>query len=38
LNEIKEVLSQMGIYLGMQVDQWPPENIDELLRKMDNPY
>ncbi len=38
LNEIKEVLTQMGLYLGMQVDQWPPENIDELLRKMDNPY
>ena len=38
LNEIKEVLTQMGLYLGMQVDNWPPENIDELLRKMDNPY
>lgn len=38
LNEIKEVLTQMGLYLGMQVDQWPPENIDDLLRKMDNPY
>jgi DNA-directed RNA polymerase subunit alpha len=38
LNEIKEVLTQMGLYLGMQVDEWPPENIDELLRKMDNPY
>jgi len=38
LNEIKEVLTQMGLYLGMQVEQWPPENIDELLRKMDNPY
>ena len=38
LNEIKEVLTQMGLYLGMQVDEWPPENIDELLRKMDNPF
>lgn len=38
LNEIKEVLTQMGLYLGMQVDNWPPENIDDLLRKMDNPY
>lgn len=38
LNEIKEVLAQMGLYLGMQVEGWPPENIDELLRKIDNPY
>lgn len=38
LNEIKEVLGQMGLYLGMQVEAWPPENIDELLRKIDNPY
>jgi DNA-directed RNA polymerase subunit alpha len=38
LNEIKEVLTQMGLYLGMNVEGWPPENIDELLRKMDNPY
>ena len=38
LNEIKEVLTQMGLYLGMQVEAWPPENIDELLRKIDNPY
>jgi hypothetical protein len=29
LNEIKEVLSTMGLHLGMQVEGWPPENIDE---------
>lgn len=34
LNEIKEVLTTMGLHLGMQVEGWPPENIDELARKM----
>ncbi len=38
LNEIKEVLSQMGIELGMHVDGWPPENIDDLIKKIDEPY
>ncbi len=34
LNEIKEVLSQMGLYLGMSVQGWPIENIDEVARKI----
>ncbi|GHS91179.1 DNA-directed RNA polymerase subunit alpha [Alphaproteobacteria bacterium] len=38
LTEIKEVLSQMGIGLGMDVPQWPPENVDELSRGLDDPY
>lgn len=38
LNEIKEVLTGMGLHLGMQVEGWPPENIDDLLRKLDDPY
>jgi DNA-directed RNA polymerase subunit alpha len=38
LNEIKEVLAQMGLTLGMDVAGWPPENIDELLKKMEEPY
>lgn len=38
LNEIKEVLTAMGLHLGMQVEGWPPENIDDLLRKIDDPY
>lgn len=36
LNEIKEVLTTMGLYLGMQVEGWPPENIEDLARKMDD--
>ena len=38
LNEIKEVLSQMGLHLGMEVPNWPPENIDELAKKFETHY
>ena len=38
LNEIKEVLTQMGLHLGMEVPGWPPENIEELARKVEEPY
>ncbi|MCB1531910.1 MAG: DNA-directed RNA polymerase subunit alpha [Alphaproteobacteria bacterium] len=38
LNEIKEVLSIMGLHLGMQVEGWPPENIDEIAKKMEEPF
>lgn len=36
LNEIKEVLTQMGLRLGMELPHWPPENIDELARKIES--
>jgi DNA-directed RNA polymerase subunit alpha len=38
LNEIKEVLQQMGLGLGMQIPNWPPENIEDLARKMEEPF
>jgi DNA-directed RNA polymerase subunit alpha len=38
LNEIKEVLTSMGLHLGMQVEGWPPENIEDLARKIDEPF
>ena len=38
LNEIKEVLGTMSLYLGMEVPNWPPENIEELARKIEDPY
>ncbi|MCB9979108.1 MAG: DNA-directed RNA polymerase subunit alpha [Rhodospirillales bacterium] len=38
LNEIKEVLTNMGLHLGMQVDGWPPENIEDLAKKIDEPF
>ena len=36
LNEIKEVLSQMGLGLGMDVPEWPPENIDDLVKRVED--
>ncbi len=38
LNEIKEVLATMGLHLGMQAEGWPPENIEEMARKLDEPF
>ena len=38
LNEIKEVLQQMELNLGMTVPEWPPENIDELAKKYEDPF
>ena len=38
LNEIKEVLEQMGLHLGMEVSDWPPENVEELAKRLDEPY
>jgi len=38
LNEIKEVLVNMELHLGMQIEAWPPENIEELIKKLDDPY
>jgi DNA-directed RNA polymerase subunit alpha len=33
LTEIKDVLATRGLSLGMRLDSWPPENIDELMVK-----
>ena len=35
LNEIKEVLSAMSLYLGMEIPNWPPDNIVELSKKLE---
>ena len=35
LNEIKEVLGSMSLYLGMEIPNWPPENIAELSQKLE---
>ena len=35
LNEIKEVLNSMSLYLGMEIPNWPPENIAELSKKLE---
>lgn len=38
MEEIKRVLITMGLNLGMQVQGWPPENIEELAKKLEEPY
>ncbi len=38
LNEIKEVLSTMSLHLGMEIPNWPPENIEDLAKKLEEPY
>ncbi len=38
LNEIKEVLASMNLRFGMDVPDWPPENIEEIAKKYEDPY
>ncbi|MCT7375123.1 DNA-directed RNA polymerase subunit alpha [Chelativorans salis] len=38
LNEIKEVLASMGLHLGMEVPDWPPDNIEELAKRYEDQY
>ena len=36
LNEIKEVLNSMSLYLGMEIPNWPPDDIVELSKKLED--
>ncbi len=36
LNEIKEVLAGMGLHLGMEVPDWPPDDIEGLAKRYDD--
>lgn len=38
LNEIKEVLAGMGLRFGMEIEGWPPENIEDMAKKFEDPY
>jgi DNA-directed RNA polymerase subunit alpha len=38
LNEIKEVLQSMGLRLGMDVPGWPPENIEDLAKRLEQEF
>jgi len=38
LNEIKEVLQQMGLSLGIEIQNWPPDNIEELAKRLEEPF
>ena len=33
--EIKEVLTGMALYLGMEIPNWPPDNIAEMSKKLE---
>ena len=35
LNEIKEVLNTMSLYLGMEIPNWPPDIIAEMSKKLE---
>jgi len=35
LNEINGVLESLGLRFGMEIDNWPPENIEELAKKFE---
>ena len=35
LNEIKEILNGMSLYLGMEIPNWPPYHIAELSKKLE---
>ena len=36
LYEIKKVLSQLDLYFGMNIEDWPPDNVEELAKKHQN--
>jgi len=38
LNEIREILSSYGLKFGMEVEGWPPENLEALAKKHEDPY
>jgi DNA-directed RNA polymerase subunit alpha len=38
LNEIKEILSKFNLKFGMEIPGWPPENVEELAKKYEDPY
>ena len=34
LNEIKEALAGRGLHLGMEIRDWPPENIEYAMQQL----
>ena len=33
--KLKEVLTGMSLYLGMEIPNWPPDNIAEMSKKLE---
>lgn len=38
LNEIKDILAKFNLRFGMEIPGWPPENVEELAKKYEDPY
>ncbi|MCY4150808.1 MAG: DNA-directed RNA polymerase subunit alpha [Aestuariivita sp.] len=38
LNEIKEVLLKMGLHMGMNIEDWPPDDIEDLSKKLEENF
>jgi len=38
LNEIKDILNSFGLKFGMDISGWPPENLEELSKRYEEPY
>jgi DNA-directed RNA polymerase subunit alpha len=38
LNEIKDELDKLGLNLGMEIPDWPPENIEDLSKRIEEPF
>lgn len=38
LFEIKDVLNSFGLKFGMDIPEWPPENLEKLVKKYEDPY
>ncbi len=38
LNEIKDVLQTFGLHLGMEIEEWPPENIEALSASLEDNF
>ena len=38
LNEIKDELEKLGLGLGMEIPDWPPENIEDLSKRIEEPF
>jgi DNA-directed RNA polymerase subunit alpha len=38
LNEIRAALASMGLYLGMELENWPPEDLEQLSDRLDESY
>ena len=38
LNEIKEVLKQFDLELGMEIADWPPDNIEDMAKRLDDGF